>query len=321
MDNIDQFVTELQNVTSISAQLLQNSEPMLSLEKYETALLRDELIGLQRDTALINSLLQSTDRSKNTFLSTLEHAGCNPVEFGEALLGINKRLRECPSFEAIAKELQATPRPKHITIIPQISEISDGIRQSRRLLATSFKGLWLAYKLADNQIKLPLASNSSESSIQLQNLLSTFAARPFSVGASMDPFVSLLPQSRSQLLHLDECQHSILEIGRAWFTHRRRDDHSISRLAQIRNEVVELLWTGGIEALHAINVDAFHQERIINFSDLKLESGGFSDHIRDSLMRQLHPRYSTVFVGLESAGKSSFLNAMVGIDVLPVGCK
>lgn len=203
------------------------------------------------------------------------------------------------------------------TTIRLISERQIIVADTRTAIMDAFRSLWMEswiWVQATNQTSLNTPINQQS---QLDHLLSAFNLTPFSVGASSDVFLQNTPPKPSQLLQLNQWQYDIERNTRHWLQTLVKDG-KLDDLFEAHRVFLSLLWNGSIFSLHNVKLSMFQGEERPVIDELTESISSMRDGARDALLRASSRVWSIVFVGAEDSGKSTYINALVGADLLPV---
>lgn len=165
----------------------------------------------------------------------------------------------------------------------------------------------------------------------LDDVLSAFNRKPFSVSPEGDGRVRYA--RLTTLNHSHDCAKAHEDLmrraGRAWADERAdlpgrniqtgRTISKVQALGQLQTSLFEVLWTSTVEQLkrHGSSWtdtrEATNTEAIGFRSDLlDLEKG-----LQEAILRAKKQRFAIAFCGMVKAGKSLFLNALIGEPILP----
>jgi hypothetical protein len=304
----------LNEIVKASNGALVTTEPLLSFARKATTRLRATLLAVQLDTQLMVLLLSTPNGTQETSPSpnTLEVS----VNAADHMLSTLVSFLRDENIRTMPETLKTTASTLHGPFIAAINAATSEVETARRQFISSFKRRWLP-KFISN-----VRSHSMEStgtfSKRLVRLLSTFNACPFAVGFSDDEFVKEYPQDRRDALSLADYQFLIREAGVKWVADRLQSTNGAVTPWTAHQDLIKLMWGGATEALLQVDTKAFHQATV-DFSDMEQTSTHLSNSLRDSILRNASSISNMVFVGAEDSGKSTFLNAFIGMELLPTG--
>jgi hypothetical protein len=145
----------------------------------------------------------------------------------------------------------------------------------------------------------------------LNSVLHAFHLCPFALSPEGDTLAPLNHNHETATRYEDLARR----IGRAWVDDRiPRVDVHVRDLAALQMSIFELLWSGTIEQLKRREVAAAADPERPEFEKalLELEMG-----LQEAIIRAKKRRFTIAFCGMAKAGKSMFLNALVGRAILP----
>ena len=147
----------------------------------------------------------------------------------------------------------------------------------------------------------------------LLSFLRAFDVHPFAVspGDSFEEFATLNAGNDTAVQYRDLAER----IGRAWVGDRlSQSDNNVRELGALQASIFELLWSGTIEQLkrHGLN-DRKDPERL----EFEKSLGELEKTLEEAVVRSKKKRFSIAFCGMVKAGKSLFLNGLIGRAILP----
>ena len=186
----------------------------------------------------------------------------------------------------------------------------------------AFKLVWNLYVVAQ-QYNGRRSSVDNTGNIQdrvghaLDSVLHAFHVHPFAVSPEGDSRVNLPTFAILNHNHETATRHEKLarRIGKAWVGDRvRMYDAQVRDLAALQTSLFELLWSGTVEQLkrhRAYSADDPEREEFENAVQ-ELEKT-----LQEAIVRAKKQRFAIAFCGMVKAGKSLFLNALMGRAILP----
>ena len=151
----------------------------------------------------------------------------------------------------------------------------------------------------------------------LDSVLDTFCVHPFAVSPGrvyrLDPHVfAILNQNQEAATRHERFAR---RIGKAWVDDRvPKYDFQVPKLGSLQTSVFELLWSGTVE----------HLKRDAPYSSDDPGRPGFEKAVKElervlqeAILRSKKPHFSIAFCGMVDSGKSLFLNALIGLAILP----
>ena len=238
-----------------------------------------------------------------------------------------------------AEPPSSTPKPKslrqvleifiHIpftersSVISDLGDITGNLRDKRQNAKRAFKLVWYLYTLSQQRslsitLKEPDARDPANAALNLVH--SEFISHPFAI--------SRLAQSRSHapflILNYDhktatKTEELAKRLGKDWIIdclHSR--NASSTPLLEAQIALFELVWSGTVKHLKS---NPTHNVEDPEYKELQQSLDQLDKSLQDVIARSQQPRFALSFYGMVKAGKSLFLNAMIGKDVLPSGGK
>ena len=185
----------------------------------------------------------------------------------------------------------------------------------------AFKLVWNLYVISQQKITRR-SSVDNVSDIQglvgqaLDSVLHSFHTHPFAVSPEGDSQVNLLTFAALNHNHETATKYEDLarRIGTAWVADRVSYNVQVRDLAALQTSLFELLWSGTIEQLKKRGADTADDPERPEFEKalVELEKG-----LQEAIVRSKKQRFAIAFCGMVKAGKSLFLNALMGRAILP----
>ena len=246
-----------------------------------------------------------------------------------------------PIKDLIFSFLKANFKPDDGTV-HSIRDTSKDIDVCRSNCESAFKMTWhlyVIYQQAPN--RRPTVDNTyhkGDLGTALDNVLSSFNHKPFSVSPEGDGRIKYSKLTMLNQSHECAKEHEALmrRAGTAWVEERAdlpntniqtgKTISKVQALGQLQTSLFELLWTSTVEQLkrHGSNWTddspacgprrrTPNPEAVGFTSDLSdLEKG-----LQEAILRAKKQRFAIAFCGMVKAGKSLFLNALIGEPILP----
>ena len=194
----------------------------------------------------------------------------------------------------------ATPDLKHIT-----RNLLDSLQYAKR----AFKRVWYLYTLCHQQHQ-PIYHSVAMS---LNAIQSQFTIHPFAIsrpdGSSYAPF-SVLNCHQD----IEDVEQFSRVLGRDWINRYINSSNAPSELVEAQVSLFGLIWCGTIQRLKA---NPTHDADDLEYKDFQQTLDQLDRSLQDVIARSMRPRFTISFFGMVKAGKSLFLNAMIGKIVLP----
>ncbi|KIM23880.1 hypothetical protein M408DRAFT_332082 [Serendipita vermifera MAFF 305830] len=221
-------------------------------------------------------------------------------------------------------------------------DTSHDIDMCRNECAGAFKGVWYLYIMYQQaphwRSSFYNDYRGEELGYALNNVLVAFNKTPFSVSAVGTDYIPTDVLMEFQRSHQCALEHKkIMErAGKAWVDERldrlinhNRSGRLISKvqaLGQIQTSLLELLWTGVVEQLKKCGSQHSSEQEFVLIGSPNLEEAAFKEDLADleqslleAILRAKKQRFAISFCGMVKAGKSLFLNALIGERILPSG--
>jgi len=151
----------------------------------------------------------------------------------------------------------------------------------------------------------------------LDSVLHAFHLHPFALSPEGDSRVNLLTFAALNHNHESANRYEELarRIGKAWVDDRvPKYDVQVRDLAALQTSLFELLWSGTIEQLKKRDVDSSDDPERPDFEKALVE---LEKALQEAIVRSKKQRFAIAFCGMVKAGKSLFLNALMGRAILP----
>ena len=195
-----------------------------------------------------------------------------------------------------------------------IGDLKDKIYVYQQDNERAFKLFWNLYVISrqwtDRQSDIDNIQDHYRLGQTLESFPPLFHAHPFAVSLEGDSTVNL-----PTLEVLGRYKELAQRIGKAWV-----DDHiplyhtHVKDLGSLQILLFELLWSRTVEQLkrHSVYSAGDAEQREFEGSLMELEK-----MLQDAIVRSKRQRFTVAFCGVVKAGKSLFLNALVGQSILP----
>ena len=186
----------------------------------------------------------------------------------------------------------------------------------------AFKLVWNLYVITQQHIgRRPSVHNVGD--IQdnvcraLDSVLHAFHSHPFALSPEGDSRVNLLTFTALNHNHQTASRYEELarRIGKAWVDDRIQNYNAQVRdLVALQTSLFELFWSGTIEQLKKRDVNSADDPEQADFEKALLE---LEKALQEAIVRSKKRRFAIAFCGMVKAGKSLFLNALMGRAILP----
>jgi hypothetical protein len=151
----------------------------------------------------------------------------------------------------------------------------------------------------------------------LDSFLHAFHVHPFAVSPEGDSRVNLPTFAILNHNHETATRHEKLarRIGKAWVDDRARIGDAQARdLGALQTSLFELLWSGTVEQLKRHSAYSADDPERQEFEKAVEE---LEKALQEAIVRSKKQRFAIAFCGMVKAGKSLFLNALMGRMILP----
>ena len=233
----------------------------------------------------------------------------------------NKKPRR--SLILVLNVLKANIRPGHRHEL--IGDLKDATVDSfvcQQNNKRAFKLVWNLYVVAQQWTGAPssvdIIGNIQDSIGQaLDSVLHAFHVHPFAVSPEGDSRVNLPTFAILNHSHETATRHEKLarRIGKAWVDDRaRRYNTQIQDIRALQTSLFELLWSGTVEQLKRHNPYSSDDPERPEFERAVEE---LEMVLQEAILRSKKQHFAIAFCGMVKAGKSLFLNALMGRSILP----
>jgi len=151
----------------------------------------------------------------------------------------------------------------------------------------------------------------------LGSVLHAFHIHPFAVSSEGDSRINLPTFAILNHNHETATRHEQLarRMGKAWVDDRvRKSDTQVRDIVALQTSLFELLWSGTVEQLKRHSVYSSDDPERPEFERAVEE---LERALQETIVRSKKQRFTIAFCGMVKAGKSLFLNALMGRAILP----
>ena len=222
-------------------------------------------------------------------------------------------------FVLTALKANANLRPESIGSLKNATVEINACQQNTE---RAFKLVWNLYAITQQYIGRQ-SSAYHVGDIQddvwkvLDSVLHAFHLHPFALSPEGDSRFNLLTLTVLNHNHQVATRYQELarRIGKAWVDDRIQMDNAPLRdLSAFQASLFELFWSGTIEQLKKRDVNHGNDPEQADFEKALLE---LEVALREAIIRSKKRRFAIAFCGMVKAGKSLFLNALIGRAILP----
>jgi len=265
--------------------------------------------------------MESIERAlKATRLLLEENPAGNRDEDAMSPSGSKKPRR---ALHFVLNALKASFKPGHRRdLIGDLKDATYEIYVCQQNNERAFKLVWNLYVLAQ-QYTGRRSSVDNTGNIQdrvwhaLDSVLHAFHVHPFAVSPEGDSRVNLPTFAILNHNHEIATRHEKLarRIGKAWVDDRvRRFNIQVRDLSALQTWLFELLWSGTVEQLKRYSAYPADDPERQEFEKAVEE---LERTLQEAIVRSKKRRFTIAFCGMVKAGKSMFLNALMGRAILP----
>ena len=151
----------------------------------------------------------------------------------------------------------------------------------------------------------------------LDSVLQAFHLHPFALSPESDRRFNLHTFTALNHNHQTAIRYEELarRIGKAWVDDRTHNyNGQVRELADLQTSLFELFWSGTIEQLKKLDVNSGDDPEHADFEKSLIE---LERALQEAIVRSKKRRFAIAFCGMVKAGKSLFLNALIGRAILP----
>ena len=226
------------------------------------------------------------------------------------------------AHNSVLTVLKTKPRSKFIGNLKDTTIAINGCQQNTE---RAFKLVCNRYAITQQYIgrRYPtyhpynVADNQDDVSEALNSVHHAFHLHPFALSPEGDKQFNLL--SLTVLNHSDQTAAQYEELaqrmGKAWVDDGVQiRDASLHDLSDFQASLFELFWNGAIEKLKKRDAHYGDDPERPEFENALLE---LEKVLQEVIVRSKRRRFGIAFCGMVNAGKSLFLNALMGKAILP----
>jgi hypothetical protein len=227
------------------------------------------------------------------------------------------------AMNSVLKVLKTNFRPgDRQELISDLQDATNEINSCRQNNERAFKLVWNLYVVSQQSIGRR-SSVDHTGEIQdrvgqaLDSVLHAFHVHAFTVSPEGDNRVNLPTFAILNHDHETATRHEKLarRIGKAWVDDRvRRYDAQVRDLGALQTSLFELLWSGTIEQLKRQSVYSADDPERAEFERAVEE---LEKALQRAIVCSKKQYFTIAFCGATQAGKSTFLNALIGQAILP----
>ena len=226
------------------------------------------------------------------------------------------------SLKIVFTVLKGNLGPEFIDDLKDATKEIDGCQQNTE---RAFKLVWNHYAITQQYIgrRSSAYPASNVGDIQdnvckaLDSFLHAFHFHPFALSPEGDSKANLL--TFTVLNHNQQTATRYEElarrIGKAWVDDRiQNNDARVRDLAALQTSLFGLFWSGTVEQLKKRDMNPSDDPEHTDFEKALME---LEKVLQEAIIRSKKRRFVIAFCGMVKAGKSLFLNALMGRAILP----
>ena len=240
--------------------------------------------------------------------------GTDPASESFTLPDANKSLR------AFLVTLMRIPLSKQRNVVSDLNEAKNKILNNQQNINRDFKLIWYLYTVSQQQASTgAIFSMDQICIISLTGALDAvsweFTGYPFGISRPCGSFsLSVLNHDHNAASRQEELAR---RLGRGWINDRVNRHHvPVKQLIYVQITLFELILSGTVPQLKRNLIrntnDPEHRE-------FEIILGQLDKSLQEAIARSKQPRLTLSFYGMVEAGKSLFLNSLIGNIVLPSG--
>jgi hypothetical protein len=309
-----QFWVSHKAVTRLLRAAMVQVDYMSLKSSFELSQLRSELLSLLQEFNVAAMLAREAENQyesdSNIFanIKALHNIFQSVIDPSQGEIGISGSvvpylLRLLPPDEILEQLHQA-----------DILIANKDIQSIRRLASLKSKGLMSRLRTKGLEVELKDSENIYLNDALFSKILREFSKKPFALQPHsgftfpIDPAKGVTKQY----------QQPMEQIARWWFNKVSPIKSPISVSVQAETALIGQLWVESVEFLRNLDLSwtEGQQNTRQKFDELldDIDQG-----VRDALYRQGTDANIAVFIGAQNSGKSTFLNTLIGSEILPVG--
>ena len=222
------------------------------------------------------------------------------------------------SLRSFLVTLMRVPPAKQRTVVSDLKEVRNNILNNQQNINRDFKLIWYLYTISQQQSSTGAIFSMGQSGIKsldgaLDAVSWEFIRHPYGICRPRGSFsLSVLNRDHNTASRLEELSR---KLGRGWIDDRVNRHHvPAKQLTDVQTTLFELIWSGTVPQLKGnptrITNDPEHREFEVTLDQL-------DKSLQEVIARSKRPRFTISFYGMVKAGKSLFLNSLIGSIVLP----
>jgi len=222
------------------------------------------------------------------------------------------------SLKSILQSLMHLSPAKQRTVVSALKDARNKILDNQQNTKRDFRFLWNLYTISQQRANtgayFPLDGSSTKTVTGALDVASwEFFTHPFGISRSCGSFsLSLLNRDHDAASKMKKLAK---ELGKGWINDRVNRNHvPASQLIHVQIPLFELIWSGTIQQLQ---VNPTHSTNDPEYRGFEQTLDQLDSSLQEVIARSKRPRFTISFYGMVKAGKSLFLNSLIGNTVLP----
>ena len=222
------------------------------------------------------------------------------------------------SLRSFLVTLMRVPSAKQRTVVSDLNEARNNILNSQLNINRNFKLIWYLYTISQQRSSTGAIFSMKPGGVKsldeaLDAVSWEFIGQPFGISQPRDSFsLSVLNRDHNAASRQEELARI---LGRGWINDRvNRHRVPANQLIDVQATLFELIWSGTVpqlkENLTRTTNDPEHREFEVILDQL-------DKSLQEVIVRLRRPKFTVSFYGMVKAGKSLFLNSLIGSIVLP----
>ena len=222
------------------------------------------------------------------------------------------------SLRSFLVTLMRVPPAQQRTVVSDLNEARNKIINNQLNINRDFKLIWYLYTISQQQASTGAIFSMGQSGIKsldgaLDAVSWEFFGQPFGISGPCGSFsLSVLNRDHNTASRLEELAR---KLGQGWIDDRVNRHHVPARqLTDVQTTLFELIWSGTVPQLKGNPTrrtnDPEHREFEVTLDQL-------DKSLQEVIVRLRRPKFTVSFYGMVKAGKSLFLNSLIGSIVLP----
>ena len=222
------------------------------------------------------------------------------------------------SLRSFLVTLMRIPPAKQRTVVSDLNEARNKILNNQQNTNRDFKLIWYIYTIFQQPTSTGKIFSMDPGGVKsldggLDAVSWEFIGHPFGNGRPRSPFsLSVLNRDHDAAARQEELAR---KLGRGWIDDRVNRHHvPAKQLIDVQTTLLELIWSGTVPQLKGNLTRSTNNPEHREFEVILDQLDKF---LRDVIARSKRPKFTISFYGMVKAGRSLFLNSLIGNMVLP----